>query len=158
MGAMAVLRLLPMNARSTLPTAQREPLGRCSAGTASRSTICRKAYPEKSEDEIQPSRSTCGATWRGLRPNTSSSTSCSTTTRTARATAASRAYGAHLYERVAAEKKAHIIFTAHLGNFELLPVAGAAYGLHATAMFRPPNNPYIADIHPLDPPRPDGRR
>ena len=53
-------------------------------------------------------------------------------------------FGTELYERVAAEKKAHIIFTAHLGNFELIPVAGETYGLHATAMFRPPNNPYIA--------------
>ena len=60
------------------------------------------------------------------------------------ATAASRAMATDLYERVAAEKKAHIIFTAHLGNFELIPVAGDAFGMHATAMFRPPNNPYIA--------------
>ncbi|MGV8936889.1 MAG: lipid A biosynthesis lauroyl acyltransferase [Allorhizobium sp.] len=37
-----------------------------------------------------------------------------------------------------------IVFTAHTGNFELLPVAGAAFGLHVTVLFRPPNNPYIA--------------
>src|SRR5690606_10371733 len=41
--------------------------------------------------------------------------------------------------------KPHIIFTAHLGNFELLPVAGATFGMKVTALFRPPNNPYIAD-------------
>ena len=38
-----------------------------------------------------------------------------------------------------------IVFTAHTGNFELLPVAGNAFGLNVTVMFRPPNNPYIAD-------------
>ncbi|MCK8781051.1 lipid A biosynthesis lauroyl acyltransferase [Rhizobium sp. NTR19] len=38
-----------------------------------------------------------------------------------------------------------IVFTAHTGNFELLPVAGKAFGLEVTVMFRPPNNPYIAD-------------
>ena len=38
-----------------------------------------------------------------------------------------------------------IVFTAHTGNFELLPVAGAAFGLDVTVLFRPPNNPYIAD-------------
>ena len=38
-----------------------------------------------------------------------------------------------------------IVFTAHTGNFELLPVAGAAFGLKVTVMFRPPNNPYIAE-------------
>ncbi|MFB9947316.1 lipid A biosynthesis lauroyl acyltransferase [Rhizobium puerariae] len=37
-----------------------------------------------------------------------------------------------------------IVFTAHTGNFELLPVAGKAFGLEVTVMFRPPNNPYIA--------------
>ncbi|PKA42515.1 lipid A biosynthesis lauroyl acyltransferase [Rhizobium sullae] len=37
-----------------------------------------------------------------------------------------------------------IVFTAHTGNFELLPVGGAAFGLHVTVLFRPPNNPYVA--------------
>ncbi|PJI44124.1 MAG: lipid A biosynthesis lauroyl acyltransferase [Rhizobium sp.] len=36
-----------------------------------------------------------------------------------------------------------IVFSAHTGNFELLPVAGAAFGLYVTVLFRPPNNPYI---------------
>ncbi len=38
-----------------------------------------------------------------------------------------------------------IVFTAHAGNFELLPVAGAAFGLDVTVLFRPPNNPYVAE-------------
>lgn len=38
-----------------------------------------------------------------------------------------------------------IVFTAHSGNFELLPVAGAAFGLDVTVLFRPPNNPYVAE-------------
>lgn len=38
-----------------------------------------------------------------------------------------------------------IVFTAHSGNFELLPVAGSAFGLQVTVLFRPPNNPYIAE-------------
>ncbi|WP_455873358.1 lipid A biosynthesis lauroyl acyltransferase [Rhizobium yanglingense] len=37
-----------------------------------------------------------------------------------------------------------IVFTAHTGNFELLPVSSAAFGLHVTVLFRPPNNPYVA--------------
>ncbi len=37
-----------------------------------------------------------------------------------------------------------IVFTGHTGNFELLPVAGNAFGLSVTVLFRPPNNPYIA--------------
>ena len=37
-----------------------------------------------------------------------------------------------------------ICFTAHTGNWELLPVSSAAYGVNVTALFRPPENPYIA--------------
>jgi KDO2-lipid IV(A) lauroyltransferase len=37
-----------------------------------------------------------------------------------------------------------ICFTAHTANWELLPVASAAYGVNVTALFRPPNNPFIA--------------
>lgn len=49
------------------------------------------------------------------------------------------------YVRIAGEKKPHIIFTGHLGNFELLPIAGMTFGMPVTSMFRPPNNRYIAD-------------
>lgn len=38
-----------------------------------------------------------------------------------------------------------IVFSAHTGNFELLPVAGAAFGLYVTVLFRPPNNLYIGE-------------
>ncbi|THV25043.1 lipid A biosynthesis lauroyl acyltransferase [Peteryoungia ipomoeae] len=38
-----------------------------------------------------------------------------------------------------------IVFTGHTANFELLPVAGAAFGLFVTVLFRPPNNPYVAE-------------
>jgi KDO2-lipid IV(A) lauroyltransferase len=52
--------------------------------------------------------------------------------------------GARIFERIAAEDRPHIMFTGHLGNFELLPVAAATFGLKVTALFRPPNNPYLA--------------
>ena len=53
--------------------------------------------------------------------------------------------GEELFVRLAAENKPHILFTAHLGNFELLPIAAAVHNLKVTALFRPPNNPYIAE-------------
>lgn len=53
--------------------------------------------------------------------------------------------GVEIFERLRDEKKPHIIFTGHLGNFELLPVGAAAFGLDLAVMFRPPNNPYLAD-------------
>lgn len=53
--------------------------------------------------------------------------------------------GREIFDRIAREDHAHILFTAHLGNFELLPICGRRFGLKLTSMFRPPNNPYIAD-------------
>ncbi|KQT86171.1 lipid A biosynthesis lauroyl acyltransferase [Aurantimonas sp. Leaf443] len=37
-----------------------------------------------------------------------------------------------------------VFFTGHLGCFELLPIGAAAYGLEFTALFRQPNNKYVA--------------
>lgn len=52
--------------------------------------------------------------------------------------------GIDIFLKLRYEKKPHIFFTAHTGNFELLPICAAAYDLNVTALFRPPNNPYIA--------------
>ncbi|PRD45073.1 lipid A biosynthesis lauroyl acyltransferase [Phyllobacterium phragmitis] len=52
--------------------------------------------------------------------------------------------GAEIFERLRNEKKPHVFFTAHTGNFELLPICAATFGLNVTALFRPPNNPFIA--------------
>ena len=52
--------------------------------------------------------------------------------------------GTDIFLKLRDEKKPHIFFTAHTGNFELLPVAAALYDLPLTALFRAPNNPYIA--------------
>ena len=43
------------------------------------------------------------------------------------------------------QERPAIFFTAHMGNFELLPVAAEAYDLQVTALFRAPNNPYLAE-------------
>lgn len=52
--------------------------------------------------------------------------------------------GSEIFDQLQAEKRPRILFTAHTGNFELLPICAAVYGLEITALFRPPNNPYIA--------------
>jgi Kdo2-lipid IVA lauroyltransferase/acyltransferase len=54
-------------------------------------------------------------------------------------------HGADLFDQLVANGRPKIFFTGHLGNFELLPMAAAMFGLHITAMFRPPNNKYIAE-------------
>ncbi len=37
-----------------------------------------------------------------------------------------------------------ILFTAHTGNWELLPIGAATFDLNVTALFRPPNNRFLA--------------
>ncbi len=37
-----------------------------------------------------------------------------------------------------------IMFTGHTGNWELLPIGAATFDLNVTALFRPPNNKYLA--------------
>lgn len=38
-----------------------------------------------------------------------------------------------------------LFLSAHLGNWEMLPITGEQLGLDGAALVRPPNNPYIAD-------------
>lgn len=52
--------------------------------------------------------------------------------------------GAEHFEALKAHNGPAICFTGHMGNWELLPIGSAAYGVNITALFRPPNNPYIA--------------
>ena len=54
-------------------------------------------------------------------------------------------HGREIFERLLEEKdRPHIFFTGHTGNFELLPICAATFDLNVTALFRPPNNPYVA--------------
>lgn len=52
--------------------------------------------------------------------------------------------GVEIFLKLRDGGKPFIVFTAHTGNFELLPVAAASYGLDVMALFRPPNNRFIA--------------
>jgi len=52
--------------------------------------------------------------------------------------------GADNFVGIRDAKKPVIIFTGHTGNWEILPVAAATHDLHITALFRPPNNQFLA--------------
>ena len=52
----------------------------------------------------------------------------------------------HILDRVASENAPHIFFTAHIGNFELLPILAKQYNVDISVLFRPPNNKYVADM------------
>jgi len=52
--------------------------------------------------------------------------------------------GVETFIELRERKGPFIFFTGHLGCFELLPIGAAAYQLQFTALFRQPNNIYIA--------------
>jgi len=52
--------------------------------------------------------------------------------------------GSEHFETLKASDKPAVCFTGHTGNWEILPIASAAYGVNITALFRPPNNQYMA--------------
>ena len=52
--------------------------------------------------------------------------------------------GVETFLELRERKGPFIFFTGHLGCFELLPIGAAAYGLEFTALFRQPNNIYVA--------------
>ncbi|WP_062230714.1 lipid A biosynthesis lauroyl acyltransferase [Aureimonas sp. N4] len=52
--------------------------------------------------------------------------------------------GIDLFLELRDSDKPIIFFTGHLGCFELLPICAATFGLEVTALFRQPNNRYIA--------------
>ena len=52
--------------------------------------------------------------------------------------------GVEVFARVKDRRGPVLFFTAHTGNFELLPLCAATFDLEVTALFRAPNNPYLA--------------
>ncbi|MFD2237305.1 lipid A biosynthesis lauroyl acyltransferase [Aureimonas populi] len=52
--------------------------------------------------------------------------------------------GVEIFKELCERKGPFLFFTAHLGCFELLPICAATFGLEVTALFRQPNNRYIA--------------
>ncbi|QPC92503.1 lipid A biosynthesis lauroyl acyltransferase [Mesorhizobium sp. INR15] len=108
----------------------------------------RLAYPEKSEAEIQAIASDMWGNMARLAAEYIFLDALFDYDPKATTPGRIEVKGADHFLEIAGEQKPHIIFTGHLGNFELLPVAAATFGMNITALFRPPNNPYLADyIH-----------
>jgi KDO2-lipid IV(A) lauroyltransferase len=140
-----VLRLLPVD--SALNFADRVArrvgpwVGRHNVAVAN----LRKAYPEKSDGEIQAIASDMWGNMARLAAEYIFLDALFDYDPKATKPGRVEVRGVDHFVEIAGEQKPHIIFTGHLGNFELLPVAAATFGMNITALFRPPNNPYLAD-------------
>lgn len=105
----------------------------------------RHAYPDKSDDEIQAIASDMWGNMARLAAEYIFLDALFDYDPNATKPGRVEVKGTEHFAEIAAEKEPHIVFTGHLGNFELLPVAAATFGMNITALFRPPNNPYLAD-------------
>ena len=54
--------------------------------------------------------------------------------------------GIEQFEALRDDGRPGIIFSAHLGNWELPAICAARFGLETTAVFRPPNDPAVARV------------
>lgn len=146
MAALWLLRRLP--AGQAVAFAAR--VGRVIGPRTSRHQIAldnlRKAYPEKTQEEIEAIALDMWANMASLFAEYVFLGAIFDFDPNATKVGNIEVVGRHIFERLLDEPgKPHIFFTAHIGNFELLPVCAATFGLQITALFRPPNNPYIAE-------------
>lgn len=145
MAVIAILRHLPPDRALNFADATARRIGPLSGRHRIALDNLRRAYPAKSEAELKSIASDMWGNMARLAaeyvfldqlfdfdPNAATPGRVEVT-------------GVENFTRIAGEDKPHILFTGHLGNFELLPVAAATFGMKITALFRPPNNPYLAD-------------
>lgn len=148
LAAMRLLRLLPADKAIGFADRTARRLGPLVGRHRVALDNLRQAYPEKSEAEIRAIASDMWGNMARLAAEYVFLDSLFDFDIHASTQGRVEVDGIPLFEKIAGEDRPHILFTGHLGNFELLPIAGAAYGMKVTSLFRPPNNPYIADyIH-----------
>jgi len=143
LGALWLLRLLPPDAALNFADRTARRLGPKVGRHRVAMDNLRNAYPEKSEDELQAIASDM---WGNMARLAGEYVFLDKLFDFVPGTKAGRVevIGEEIFVRIRDSGRPHIFFTAHTGNFELLPVAAAAYDLPVTALFRAPNNPYIA--------------
>jgi KDO2-lipid IV(A) lauroyltransferase len=145
MAAMALLRRLPPDTALNFADRMARRIGPLVGRHRVALDNLKKAYPEKSEAEIQAIASDMWGNMARLAAEYIFLDQLFDYDPNAATPGRIEVKGAENFLRIAGEEKPHILFTGHLGNFELLPVAAATFGMKITALFRPPNNPYLAD-------------
>lgn len=145
LGSMWLLRKLPPDRALDFAAAAARKIGPWFGRHRTALDNLRQAYPEKSEQEIEAIALEMWDNMARLAAEYIFLDQLFDFDPKTRGSGRVEIVGEELFIRLAAEKKPLILFTGHLGNFELLPIAASVHGLKVTALFRPPNNPYIAD-------------
>src|SRR5690606_17744400 len=144
MAIMGMLRLLPMDRALDFVDAAARRIGPLVGRHRVALDNLRQAYPEKSEDEIKAIASDMWGNMARLAGEYVFLDQLFDFVPGSDKAGRVEVVGEDIFVRVRESGRPHIFFTAHTGNFELLPVAASLYDLPVTALFRAPNNPYIA--------------
>lgn len=143
--ALGLLRLLPARAAIEFSAKVARVIGPWTSRHKVATDNLKNAYPEKSKDEIEAIARDMWDSMARLFAEYIFLDAIFDFDPNAAKPGLIEVDGIPIFERLRDENKPHIFFTAHTGNFELLPICAATFGLNVTALFRPPNNPYIAD-------------
>ncbi|TKT79114.1 lipid A biosynthesis lauroyl acyltransferase [Aquamicrobium sp. LC103] len=145
MGALSILRRLPPDKALNFADKAARKVGPLVGRHRVALDNLRQAYPEKSQAEIAEIASDMWGNMARLATEYIFLDQLFDFDPHADAPGRVEVIGKDIFIRLREEKRPHIFFTAHLGNFELLPVAAATFELPVTALFRAPNNPYLAE-------------
>ncbi|SFI99447.1 KDO2-lipid IV(A) lauroyltransferase [Phyllobacterium sp. CL33Tsu] len=144
-GILWLLRRLPAQAAMDFMDAAARKIGPLMGRHRVAMNNLRKAYPEKSEQELQDIARDMWGNMARLTAEYVFLDAIFDYDPHSDKTGIIEVHGREIFERLLGENdRPHIFFTGHTGNFELLPICAATFDLNVTALFRPPNNPYVA--------------
>ena len=137
---MALFRLFPLDMASALGGWMgRKVFCRLPPDKTARANL-KAAFPEKSAGEIETILS---GMWDNLGRTVAEYPHLGTFTRMGAGTRIEAEGVAHV-EAAVAEGKGVLFLSAHLANWEMMPISGELYGLEGATVVRHPNNPYVA--------------
>lgn len=144
-GILWLLRHLPAKAAMDFTDSAARKIGPLMGRHRVAMNNLRKAYPEKSDEELQEIARDMWGNMARLTAEYVFLDAIFDYDPHSDETGGIEVQGREIFERLLDEKdRPHIFFTGHTGNFELLPICAATFDLNVTALFRPPNNPYVA--------------
>ncbi len=145
-----VVRLLPLTTASWIGGKVLQIVGPCLPAHRTARRNLERAFPEKDSAEI-------GRILSGMWNNLGRTAAEYPHHDTIKAEASSRleVHGGERLEKLAANPRPAVFFSAHLANWEVLPIASALRDLPVNPVFRSPNNPYLTELFEARRPHPD---
>ncbi|WP_193173151.1 lipid A biosynthesis lauroyl acyltransferase [Nisaea nitritireducens] len=145
-----VVRLLPLTAASWIGGKVLQIVGPFLPAHRTARRNLERAFPEKDSAEI---KRILNGMWNNLGRTAAEYPHHDTIK--AEALERLEVHGGERLENIAANPRPAVFFSAHLANWEVLPIASALRGLPVNPVFRSPNNPYLKDLFEARKPHPE---